>query len=94
MKFIYILDFLHKVFRYGYVPVFTITIKKGIAVLSQGKAPNKLVTEFSLIAQKQNILFGTIYGVRSNKGISLDFSPSILDCDRQRFRNVWNLYRP
>lgn len=93
MKDVCILGFLHKLFRFVFPPVFTITIKNDIATLSQGKANNKLVTEFSLIAQKQNILLGAIYGVKSSKGITLDFSPSISDSDRQRFRNVWNLYR-
>jgi len=93
MKAVCVLDFLHKIFRVVCFPVFTITIKNGIATLSQGEATNKLVTEFSSIAQEQNILRGAIYGVRSSKGIALDFSLSISDSDRQRFRNVWNLYR-
>jgi hypothetical protein len=93
MKAVCILDFLHKILRFVCLPVFTITIKSGIATLSQGKASNKLVSEFSSIAQKQGILHGAIYGVRSSKGIKLDFSPPISDGDRQRFRNVWSLYR-
>jgi hypothetical protein len=93
MKAVCVLDFLNKVFRFICPPVFTITIENGIATLSQGEATNKLVTEFSSIAQEQGILPGSIYGVRSSKGITLDFSPSISDSDRQRFRNVWNLYR-
>jgi hypothetical protein len=93
MKAVCVLDFLHKIFRFICPPVFTITIKNGIATLSQGKASNKLVTEFSSITQEQNISHGVIYGVRSSKGITLDFSPSISDSERQRFRNVWNLYR-
>jgi hypothetical protein len=93
MKAVCVLDFLHKIFRFVCFPVFIIAIKNGIASLSRGKAPSKLVSEFSSIAQEQNILRGTIYGVRSSKGVTLDFSPSISDKDRQRFRNIWNLYR-
>jgi hypothetical protein len=93
MKAVCVLDFLRKIFRFVCPPVFTITIKNGIATLSQGKATNKLVSEFFLIAQKQGILSGALYGVRSSKGITLEFSASISDSDRQRFRNVWNLYR-
>ena len=92
MKSVCILGFLHKIFRFVFPPVFTITIKNGTATLSQGKANNKLVTEFSSIAQEQNILHGTIYGVRSSKGVTLDFSHSIANSERQRFRNVRNLY--
>jgi hypothetical protein len=87
-----VLDYLRIIFRYASLPVFTISIKNGITTLSQGKAPDKLVSEFSTIARNQNISRGIIYGVRDDKRITLDFSSSISDGDRQRFRNVLNLY--
>jgi hypothetical protein len=87
------LNFLKKILRFVYRPVFIIDIKNGEASLLSGKVSNKLVIEFSSIAKHQDILRGTIYGLKSSKGIKLDFSPSIDDKDRQRFRNVWNVYR-
>ncbi|MGD0572499.1 MAG: DUF3634 family protein [Sedimentisphaerales bacterium] len=87
-----VLDYLRIIFRYSSLPVFTITVKNGQAFLSQGKIPEKFITEFSSIAQNQNIPKGVIYGVRDNQRIILDFSSSISDADRQRFRNVLNLY--
>jgi hypothetical protein len=88
-----VLDYLRIIFRYANPPVFIITIKNSIAILSKGKAPDKLVSEFSSIAQNQNILKGTIYGVKDNNIIVLEFSSSIPDSDRQRFRNILNCYK-
>ncbi len=89
-----ILDYLRIIFRYSSRPVFTITIKNGITTLSHGKAPDKLVSEFSSIAQSQNISKGTIYGIKDDNRIILEFSSSISDGDRQRFRNILNFYNP
>ena len=88
-----LLDFIKIIFRYASLPVFTIVIKNGISTLSQGNAPDKLVSEFSSISQNQNISKGIIYGIKDDNRIILDFSSSISDGDRQRFRNILNCYK-
>lgn len=87
------LDILKRIFRILIPPVFTITINNGIAQSTQGKVTNKVLGEFSEIPRQQGISGGTIYGVRKNAGISLDFSGNISKAVQQRFRNVWSLVR-
>jgi hypothetical protein len=85
-----VLDYLRIIFRYSSRPDFIITIKNGIVAVSSGKVSEKLVSEFSSIAKNENISSGTIYGVKDNNRIVLEFSSSISDGDRQRFRNALN----
>jgi len=94
MKDWFLFNYLRIIFRYSNPPIFTITIKKGISTLLQGKASEKIISEFSSITKNQNISKGIIYGIKDSNRIILEFSSSISDGDRQRFRNILNFYNP
>lgn len=69
--------------------VFVIKISNLLVNVTKGNAPNKFVTECQEIAKIRKTIKGKIFGIRKNGGISLEFSRSISDAEKQIFRNVW-----
>jgi len=86
-----VFDILNKLFRAVFPPEFTVTIRNGIAESTQGKITHKALSDFTEVAQQQNISQGTIVGVRRDVQITLEFSSDIPQSEHQRFRNAWGM---
>lgn len=74
-------------------PAFVIDVRDGAARRRNGDAPAGLVAAFSDVARDFGIERGTIYGVRSRHGLTLDFSADVPSAAHQRFRNVLSVHR-
>ncbi len=63
-----------------------------MAVLTGGKASRPFLRDCSEIVRQRNIQNGWIWGLRTGKGVRLDFSSNISKEDRQRFRNIMAIH--
>ncbi len=73
-------------------PFFTIRIRDGEAMLQNGKMTPAFLHDCGLIAKRSGIRSGWIWGIREGASIKLDFSGTIEDGDRQRFRNILGVH--
>ncbi len=72
-------------------PRFVVTVRLGMASVNPpGKVPPRFL-EFCLVrCMEQGIVRARISGFQTRRGITLRFSKSIPERDRQKFHNVWN----
>ena len=68
--------------------LFVIRVSPGRVVRVKGKPPGRFIEECRQIIRRKRI-YGTISGVMDNGEIRLEFSRSIDEDFRQRFRNVF-----
>ncbi len=83
---IFSLWLLSKRFYFG--KEFVIRIKPSKLLLLKGSAPKNFLSE-ALLISKQNKVYGLIFGVKTQYGLTLKFSPKISGSNAQRFRNVF-----
>lgn len=81
-------DLFRILIRKLFPPLFTIRIIGGEAFVENGKLTSSFVQNCSEIARREGISSGWIWGFNSPGGARLEFSASINESDRQRFRNV------
>lgn len=83
-------DFLKRIFK---PVVFEIRIKKGRADIIKGKVTRAFVNECSEICKLEKVENISILGLDSENGIRLEFSANTTKECRQKFRNIWGIYK-
>ncbi len=85
--------FFSKLYWFFFPPAFVIKLVEGRAKLVRSEElPHRMLADFSELAANHQLSQGTIYGVRSQGSLVLEFSPDIPCALHQRFRNVAHIY--
>lgn len=84
------LGFLKRLFN---PPVFEVKLKAGAGHRARGKVSGAFIQECIDICEREGLDSISVFGVRSEHGIRLEFSTNVPKSTAQKFRNVWELYR-
>ncbi len=72
---------------------FIVRIQNGTPRVRKGHVAAVLLAELAAFCAEHQLQSGTVYGIRLRGRVALAFSRNVAPADRQRIRNLWEIYR-